>query len=184
MTNKYDKSKTENYTRINGYIRAPQVIVVQEDRKLGVFPLEEALRLAREAELDLVEIVPNAKPPVCRIVDYGKFRYELSVKEKEQKKKQKEALRHCQTKGLRLSPSISDHDLSIKADQARDFLSEGHSVQFTLKYKRRENAHKELGFKVFEKLAEFLKENGNRQAGPKLESNLLTCTFTPIIPKE
>ena len=123
---------------INERIRDREVRLVSESgEQLGIMSSREALKLAREADLDLVKIAPNAKPPVCKIIDYGKYRYELARKEKEAKKKQKT----MEVKEVRLSPNIDTNDLNTKANQARKFITKGDKVKVTLRFRGREMAH-------------------------------------------
>ena len=123
---------------INEQIRDREVRLIGENgEQLGVMPARDAMKLAQEANLDLVKIAPTAKPPVCKIVDYGKYRYELSRKEKEAKKKQKVT----DVKEIRLSPNIDDNDLATKANQARKFITKGDKVKVTLRFRGREMAH-------------------------------------------
>ena len=123
---------------INEQIRDKEVRVIgEEGQQLGIMSAKEAMRLAEEAELDLVKIAPTAKPPVCKIVDYGKYRYELARKEKEAKKKQKVT----DVKEIRLSPNIDVNDLNTKANQAKKFLSKGDKVKVALRFRGREMAH-------------------------------------------
>ncbi len=126
---------------INEQIRDREVRVIGQDgEQVGVMSAKEAMKLAKEAGVDLVKIAPNAKPPVCKIVDYGKYRYELARKEKEAKKKQKVT----DVKEIRLSPNIEANDLNTKANQARKFLSKGDKVKVSLRFRGREMAH--MGF--------------------------------------
>lgn len=123
---------------INEQIRDKEVRLVGEDgEQLGIMASKDALKLAKDANLDLVKIAPTAKPPVCKIVDYGKFRYEQARKEKEAKKKQKVT----DVKEIRISPNIDDNDLNTKASQARKFISKGDKVKIALRFRGREMAH-------------------------------------------
>jgi translation initiation factor IF-3 len=123
---------------INEQIRDKEVRLIGEDgEQLGIMSSKDALKLAKEANLDLVKIAPTAKPPVCKIIDYGKYRYELARKEKEAKKKQKVT----DVKEIRLSPNIEDNDLNTKANQARKFLTHGDKVKVALRFRGREMAH-------------------------------------------
>jgi translation initiation factor IF-3 len=123
---------------INEQIRDKEIRLIGENgEQLGIMSGKEANKLAREAELDLVKIAPTAKPPVCKIIDYGKYRYELARKEKEAKKKQKVT----DVKEIRLSPNIDDNDLNTKANHARKFLSKGDKVKVSLRFRGREMAH-------------------------------------------
>ena len=139
---------------INEQIRDKEVRLIGEDgSQLGIMSAKEAFRMAQEAELDLVKIAPTAKPPVCKIIDYGKYRYELARKEKEAKKKQKV----IEIKEVRLSPNIDTNDLNTKMGAARKFLEKGDKVKVTLRFRGREMAHPEQGLNVLERLAEDLK---------------------------
>ena len=140
---------------INEQIRDKEVRLIGEDgEQIGVVSGKEALQMARDAELDLVKISPNAKPPVCKIVDYGKFRYEQMRREKEAKKKQ----RVTEVKEVRLSPNIDVNDLNTKANQARKFLAKGDKVKVSLRFRGREMAHVNVGKDIlddfFEKLSD------------------------------
>lgn len=161
--------------RINEQIRFSPVLAIGADgEKIGVISADDARRRAREAGLDLVEISPNARPPVCRIMDFGKFKYEQSLKEKQAKQK------GAQLKELRLSPRIADYDIEIKCNAARKFLAEGHKVQLKLKYTRRELAHKDLGYKIINKIVELLSDVGTAQQSAKLlDGNSLSCIVEP-----
>lgn len=138
MKNKLWRCTTISELMINEKIRDKEVRVIGQDgEQLGIMSAKDAMKLAREAELDLVKIAPTAKPPVCKIIDYGKYRYELARKEKEAKKKQ----RTMEVKEVRLSPNIDTNDLNTKANQARKFLSKGDKVKVTLRFRGREMAH-------------------------------------------
>ena len=134
----YRRCTTISDLMINEQIRDKEVRLIGEDgEQLGVMPARDAMQLAKEAELDLVKIAPTAKPPVCKIIDYGKYRYELARKEKEAKKKQKV----IEVKEVRLSPNIDTNDLSTKMGAARKFLEKGDKVKVTLRFRGREMAH-------------------------------------------
>ena len=136
-------SSSGSFVRVNGKIRAREVRVIGLDGKqAGILSLAEALNLARASGVDLVEIAPTANPPVCRVVDYGKFRYEQAKKDKESKKHQHASM----VKEVQLSPRIDPHDLGVKTTHAIDFLCEDMKVKITLKFRGRENAHTEVGF--------------------------------------
>ncbi|RDJ35259.1 MAG: translation initiation factor IF-3 [Crenarchaeota archaeon] len=169
---KRDRENSGN--RINHQIRCPVVRVIRDNKNLGVFSTDEARKIAVSAGLDLVEIAPQSKPPVCQIMDYGKFRYEKSLKDKEKKKHQ----RQSQEKELRLSSSIGDHDLLNKINSARKFLKKGLKVRFTLRYKARENSHKELGLKVIERVIAELSDIGS-SGKPRIEGKFLNCSIEP-----
>ena len=138
---------------INERIRDKEVrLISQSGEQLGIMSSKEAMRLAREADLDLVKIAPTAKPPVCKIIDYGKYRYELARKEKEAKKKQ----RTMEVKEVRLSPNIDKNDLNTKANQARKFLSKGDKVKVTLRFRGREMAHVNYSKQILDSFCEIL----------------------------
>jgi translation initiation factor IF-3 len=123
---------------INEQIRDKEVrLISDEGEQLGIVPAKDALKLAKEANMDLVKIAPSAKPPVCKIIDYGKYKYELTRKEKEAKKKQKVT----EVKEIRFSPNIDENDLNTKANMARKFLVKGDKVKVTLRFRGREMAH-------------------------------------------
>ena len=165
------------FNRVNGKIRAREVRVIGPDgNQLGVFQLTEALNLARQHGVDLVEISPNAVPPVCRLVDFGKFRYELAKKEKESKKHQ-----HASTvKEIQLSPRIDPHDLGIKTQHAIDFLCEDMKVKVALKFRGRENAHTEIGFEVIHKFIENITPFGHPDFQPKLVGKAINLMISPL----
>jgi translation initiation factor IF-3 len=140
---------------INEQIRDKEVRVIGPDgEQLGIMSAKEAYFKAKDANLDLVKIAPTAKPPVCKIIDYGKYRYELARKAKEAKKKQKTV----ETKEIRLSPNIDTNDLNTKVNQARKFLSKGAKVKVTLRFRGREMAHKEVGREILDSFFEKLND--------------------------
>ncbi len=140
-------------TRTNNQIRVPEVRVIDEDgSQLGIMKTADALALAQERELDLVEVSPQARPPVVKLIDYDKFRYHQKKLEQQQKKKAKK----IDVKGIRLSIRISEHDLNVKAKRAQEFLEEGHKVKVDLLMRGREQAHPELGFEVIKKFLTFI----------------------------
>ncbi len=163
--------------RVNGKIRAREVRVIGPDGKqLGVFLLNEALNLARQHGVDLVEISANAVPPVCRIIEIGKFRYELAKKEKESRKHQ-----HASTvKEVQLSPRIDPHDLGIKVQHAINFLCEDMKVKVALKFRGREMAHTEVGFEVINKFIELITPFGHPDFQPKLVGRAINLMISPL----
>lgn len=170
--------RREDEHRINWNIRVPQVRVVREDEQLGVMPTDQARRLAQDEGLDLVEIVPTAKPPVCRIMDYGRFKYEQQVKKKESARKQRES--QVQLKELRLRPGIAAHDAETKMNQAKKFLEEGMRVQFNMQFRgQREMAHRDQGLALMKKLVETLAPVCVVEKSPKQEGNRITCSIAP-----
>ena len=137
---------------------------------------KEALRLAEEAELDLVEVAPNSRPPVCRIMDYGKYKYEQSKRVKESRKKQ----HVMQLKEIRFkTPKISDHDLDYRADQARDFLKSGNKVKVSVRFWGREMAHIELGKEKLVRMASMLDDVSVVEQSPKLEGRSMSLVLMP-----
>ena len=156
---------------INEQIRDREVRLIGEDgEQVGVMSAKDAMKLAREAGLDLVKIAPNAKPPVCKIVDYGKYRYELARKEKEAKKKQKVT----DVKEIRLSPNIDENDLNTKANQAKKFLSKGDKVKVALRFRGREMAHMQSSKYILDEFAEKLSDVAVVEKEPKVEGRSMT----------
>ena len=156
---------------INEQIRDREVRVVSESgEQLGIMSAREAMKLAQEAELDLVKIAPTAKPPVCKIIDYGKYRYEQARKEKEAKKKQ----RTVEVKEVRLSPNIDTNDLNTKMNNARKFISKGNKVKVTLRFRGREMAHMASSRHVLDDFAELLKDIAVVEKAPKIEGRSMT----------
>lgn len=170
-------NSSASFVKINGKIRAREVRVIgDEGKQLGVMSLGDALTLARTQGVDLVEIAANAVPPVCRLVDFGKFRYEQAKKEKESKKHQ-----HAnKVKEVQLSPKIDPHDLSVKISHAIDFLCEEMKVKVTLKFRGREMAHKEVGFQVINKFLQDVTPFGHRDFEPKLVGRGIHVMITPL----
>lgn len=151
---------------INEQIRDKEVRLIGEDgEQLGVMSARDALKLAKEAELDLVKIAPTAKPPVCKIIDYGKYRYEMARKEKEAKKKQK----ITDVKEIRLSPNIEDNDLNTKVNAARKFIEKGDKVKVTLRFRGREMAHMANSKVILDVFAEKLADIAVVEKPAKLE---------------
>ena len=160
---------------INEQIRDREVRVVAEDgSQLGIMPTREALRLADEAGVDLVKIAPTAKPPVCKIIDYGKYRYEQNRREKEAKKKQKVV----DVKEIRLSPNIDSNDLNTKMNAAKKFLSKGDKVKVTLRFRGREMAHMASSKHILDDVAEALADVAVVDKAPKVEGRSMTMFLT------
>lgn len=156
---------------INEQIRDKEVRVIGENgEQLGVMPVREAMRLAEEAGVDLVKIAPTAKPPVCKIVDYGKFKYEQTRKEKEAKKKQKTV----EIKEIRLSPNIDTNDLNTKINAARKFISKGDRVKITLRFRGREMAHMNNSKHILDDIAQALADIAVVDKAPKVEGRSMT----------
>ena len=160
---------------INEQIRDKEVRLIGEDgEQLGIVPGKEALRMAQEAELDLVKIAPTAKPPVCKIIDYGKYRYELARKEKEAKKKQKV----IEIKEVRLSPNIDTNDLNTKVGAARKFLEKGDKVKVTLRFRGREMAHMYKSKYILDDFDESLKDIAVIDKPSKVEGRSMVMFLT------
>ena len=161
---------------INEQIRDKEVRLISADgEKLGIMSSRDAMKLAQEAELDLVKIAPGAKPPVCKIIDYGKYKYEQTRKEKEAKKKQKV----FQIKEVKLRPNIEDHDFFVKLKNAQRFLGDGNKVKVTIMFRGREMTHPELGQDVLDRFAKELGDTVVREKPPKLEGRNMTMIVAP-----
>ena len=160
---------------IYGQIRDKEVRVIAENGdQLGVMPVKEAMKLAQEAELDLVKIAPKAQPPVCKIIDYGKYRYELARKEKEAKKKQKTV----EVKEVRISPNIDTNDLNTKVNNAKKFIAKGNKVKVTLRFRGREMAHMQQSKHILDDFAEMLAEVAVVEKPAKLEGRSMSMVLT------
>ena len=160
---------------INEQIRDREVRLIGEDGKqLGIMSSREAMKIAKEAELDLVKIAPQAKPPVCKIIDYGKYRYELARKEKEAKKKQKT----IEVKEVRLSPNIDVNDLNTKVASARKFIEKGNKVKVTLRFRGREMAHVQSSKHILEDFAKALEDIAIVDKPAKMEGRSMAMFLT------
>lgn len=143
--------------------------------QLGIMPLQQAMELAEQRNLDLVKIAPQAKPPVCKIIDYGKFRFEQAKREKEQRKNQ----RVVEIKEVRLSLNIDTHDFETKKNHAVRFISEGNKVKASIRFRGREMGHPELGQEIMKKFADAMSEVANVEKAPKLEGRTMLMFLTP-----
>jgi translation initiation factor IF-3 len=162
--------------RVNQWIRAREVRVVDEEGKqLGVMPVPQALSLAREQGLDLVEVAPTAQPPVCRIVDYGKLKYEQAKKERQSKKGQ----HLSQVREVKVRPKIGIHDLEAKLRNARKMLGEGDKIKVVVVFRGREMAHQDRGWVLLQKVGESLKDVSVPDRPPSMEGNTLGVIFAP-----
>ncbi len=162
--------------KINRQIRAPKVRVIgSSGEQLGILSIKEALDIAREADLDLVEVASNSEPPVCKIMDYGKYRYDVTKKEKDSKKAQHQV----RIKEVKLKPNIDENDFSTKLKQARSFMEKGNKVKITCMFRGRELAYPEHGFKVVQKMSQGLADLGFIEAEPKLNGRSLICVMSP-----
>ncbi len=159
--------------RCNEQIRlSPVRLIDQDNNQIGIVPTDEALKRARAVNLDLVEIAPTERPPVCRIMDYGKFKYA------QKKKKQKH--HESKLKEVRLHPKIGEHDIQVKLGQAMGFLDKGDKVQFTMIFRGRERFHQELGRSVFDRLVQSVAEKGKIERAPRMEGARMTLVVAPL----
>jgi translation initiation factor IF-3 len=162
--------------RVNGYIRAQEVRVVAPDgSQIGVKKLPEALWLADQLGLDLVEVAPNAKPPVCRLMDYGKWKYEQSVRDREARKKQTKTV----IKETRLTPRIAEHDFQMQARRTLEWLSEGDKVKVTVRFRGRERERPEYGQRVLDRLVDEVGDYGVIEQAASFEGRNLIMTIAP-----
>jgi translation initiation factor IF-3 len=162
--------------RVNREIRAPKIRVIDKDgEQLGVMSVPQALIEAEKAGLDLVEIAPNAVPPVCKIVDYGKFRYQMTKKEKEVKKGQHQ----IKVKEIKVKPNTDNHDLQVKGKHAREFISKGHKVRLTCVFRGRELQHPEFGERVIQRMIEDLADIASPESPAKLLGRALSVVIAP-----
>jgi translation initiation factor IF-3 len=150
-------------------------LIDENGTQVGIIGVREAIAMAEERGFDLVEVAPNAVPPVCRLLDYGKFRYEQSQKEREARKNQKQA----ELKQIRLMPKTADHDISVKANQAKRFLLQGDKVKFNVRFRGREMAHPDIGRKMLEDIAEQLREIAVVEQKPLMEGRVLSLLLAP-----
>jgi translation initiation factor IF-3 len=163
--------------RINEEIRASEVrLIGPENQNRGVVPLTEALKVAREAELDLVEVAPNSDPPVCRVLDYGKFLYEKAKKEREARKAQTKV----EIKEIRLRPKTSEHHRSFKIRDARRWLTEGKKVRVRIRFRGREITYPEIALGDLKEIASELSDVGTIEQAPNMEGRTMLMTLAPI----
>lgn len=162
-------------TRINDNIRKTPIRVIdQHGNQLGVIPTKDALEKAREAGLDLVEVAPDAKPPVCKIIDFGKFNYD------KKKRLTKSKSHQTKLKEIRVRPKTGDHDIAFKVKQAINFLNHNDKVQVTVLFRGRENAHIDEGRKVMDGIIALLQEHGKVESFPSQQQRRMVCTITPL----
>jgi translation initiation factor IF-3 len=167
---------TSRPARVNERIRVPEVRLIDEDGEhVGVIRTREALEMARERGYDLVEVQPNAVPPVCRLMDYGKFRYEESRRERESRRRQRTAA----LKEVRLRPKIDDHDLDTKARQARKFLKAGSKVKLSVLFRGREMAHQDIGRTLLDRVGEQLSDLSTVDQQPHMEGRSMVMLLSP-----
>jgi translation initiation factor IF-3 len=162
--------------RVNERIRVPQVRVIGDDgTQVGVLPVREALTLAQSKGLDLVEVSPTARPPVCRIMDYGKFKYEQNRRARKAKKKQHQ----MQLKEVKMRPKIEEHDYNFKIEHARQFLEDRDKVKLTVTFRGREIAHQEIGHRLIQKVIAALADISLVESPPRSEGRTLTSVLMP-----
>lgn len=171
MAKKVKEHKKENLARINNQIKVSNIRLIVDGKNLGIMETYKAKAIAFEKEMDLVEVSPDANPPVCSVMDYGKFRYEQQKKNK----KKKETSSVVKIKEIKLSPVIGQKDLEVKAKKARQFIAEGMKVQITLRFKKRQNAHKDVGFEVMRNFMKELEGVAIMEMPTKLEGGCIRC---------
>ncbi|MGH9415520.1 MAG: translation initiation factor IF-3 [Terriglobales bacterium] len=166
----------EPRTRVNERIRAREVRVIDEaGTQLGILSPQEALALARQRTLDLVEVAPSAEPPVCRIMDFGKYQYQMEKKAREARKNQKNVV----IKEVKFRPNTDDHDYEFKKNNVLRFLGEGDKVKAVVQFRGREITHKEIGFQLINKLLAEVDASATVEYRPRLEGNALTAILAP-----
>jgi translation initiation factor IF-3 len=176
VTIAFDKRSAKSFIRINERIRAREVRVIDETgAQLGILPPYEALKLARERGLDLVEVSPNAVPPVCRIQDYGRYLYEKEKSERAARKKQKVIT----IKEVKFSVTVDEHDYQTKKNQAIRFLSDGDKVKASLRFRGRQMAHRELGYNIINRLIQDIGDAGIVEFMPRMEGTILHAILAP-----
>ncbi|GAA2803584.1 translation initiation factor IF-3 [Saccharopolyspora taberi] len=163
-------------TRINDRIRVPEVrLVGPNGEQVGIVRIEDALRLAQEADLDLVEVAPQARPPVCKLMDYGKFKYESAQKARESRRNQQQTV----IKEQKLRPKIDPHDYETKKGHVSRFLGQGHKVKVTIMFRGREQSRPELGFRLLQRLADDVSDLGFIEANPKQDGRNMIMVLAP-----
>jgi translation initiation factor IF-3 len=152
-------------------------VVSETGEQLGVMPTQQALDLSRQRELDLVEVAPDASPPVCRIMDFGKYKYTQARRQKEARKKQTV----IQVKEVKMGPKTERHDFDFKVKHVRRFLEEGHKAKVTVRFKGREMAHTELGWKMLQKMVDAVNDIANVENNPRMEGRMLHIMLSPKV---
>jgi len=167
---------SQDELRVNERIRISPIRLIDADgEQLGIMPTEEARAMARERGLDLVEVAPNSRPPVCRVMDYGKYKYEQARRARDARRK----VHNIQVKELKMRPKIEGHDFDFKLRHARRFLEEGNKVKFTMRFRGRENARPELGARVLERVKDVLAEVGTVETDLRREGRTMTMLIAP-----
>ena len=173
----FNKSSSSAELRINGRIRAREIRVIDPDgAQIGIMPPELAIQKAVELGLDLVEISPESRPPVCRIMDYGKFKYAQKKKVAEARKHQT----HVTIKEIKFCPKIEEHDYEFKVEHIRQFLKEGHKAKITMMFRGREITHQDIARKIMDRVAEAIKEDGVIEQSPRLDGKNMTMVAAPV----
>src|SRR3954462_4154295 len=172
---RFDRRRPEQGLRINHRIRVPEVRVIAEEEQLGIMPTHEALRLAEEKGLDLVEISPRAFPPVCRIMDYGKYKYEEAKKKQQQRKKASTV----ETKEIKFRPKTEEHDMDFKVKHVRRFLEGGNKVRLAVVFRGREITHPQTGMKVLNRVVELCADIATVEATPNMEGRRMIMVIAP-----
>jgi translation initiation factor IF-3 len=172
---RFDRRRPEQGLRINNRIRVPEVRVIAEEEQLGVMPTHEALRLAEERGLDLVEISPRAFPPVCRIMDYGKYKYE-EAKKKQQARKRASTV---ETKEIKFRPKTEEHDMAFKVKHVRRFLEGGNKVRLAVVFRGREITHPQTGMAVLNKVVDLCNDIATVEVTPNMEGRRMIMVITP-----
>lgn len=167
---------TKDEQRVNEEIRVPEVRLIDEEgAQIGVVPISEALQIARTRGTDLVEVAPNAAPPVCRLMDYGKFLYERSKREREARKSQKQT----EVKEIRLRPKTGEHDIAYKMRDARRFLQKGAKVKVRIRFRGREITHPEVAQELLERIAQELSDVSMVERGSEMEGRTMLMILSP-----
>lgn len=169
------RQRDDDRPRVNNEVRASEVRLIKPDEEHEIVSVERALEIAESYELDLVEVAPNAKPPVCKVIDFGKFMYEKKKKEKEAKKKQ----HTIQVKELRFRPTTDDHDLEFKTRHAREFLEGGDKVKATVQFRGRDMLYTEQGEELLNNLAEELSDVSEVESKPAMEGRRMIMILSP-----
>src|SRR5262247_1690550 len=172
---RFDRRRPEQGLRINHRIRVPEVRVIADEEQLGVMPTHEALRLAEEKGLDLVEISPRAFPPVCRIMDYGKYKYEEAKKKQQARKKASTV----ETKEIKFRPKTEEHDMDFKVKHVRRFLEEGNKVRLAVVFRGREITHPQTGMAVLNRVVEATTDIASVEVTPNMEGRRMIMIVAP-----
>lgn len=171
---------SNNNLRVNDQIRAKEVrLIDNEGEQIGIKSFNDAIRTAEERGLDLVEVAPQANPPVCKIMDYGKYKYEQAKKRQKQKKNQNV----MKVKEVQMGVKIQDHDFNVKLKQARRFLNDKNKVKVRIRFRGREMVHKDLGYELMDRLKEKTEDIGKVESEPKMEGHSMLMFLTPISEK-